>query len=350
MTDSQKAGPSSLPLVRLSLAKPVLSALAERGVDSDRVLQGVGLTREAVETPGTFIHVLVIHQFLENAAAAANDPNLLARVGETLEVTSWPPLIEASRDAATVGDFLTRFIGSAQDHATSAVQRLGVEGSMATLSEQRVFEPSILPAQNDAFMVGLWVSLIRRSVGALWNPHDVMVTLCDPAVLPPVFYGVPALRGNSMGYSIRFPAAWLSEPFDRPDFIRRSGQETGHGTPAVTLAEAVQQAVKPYMGKTFPTAMGKTFPTAEEVAAICQWKKRTLERKLTAQGTSLRAVISELKREAAIEALTATDQTIAQIATFLGYSDPTGFARSFKRWTGQSPRSYRKSHKAPAQD
>ena len=344
MPESQniQAGRPSLPLVRMSLIAPVLSALEERGANSDRVLQGLGLTREAVETPGTFIHVMVIHQFLENAAAAAGDPHLLARVGEALDVTSWPPLIEAARDATTVGDFLTRFIAGAQGHATSAVQRLGVEGSMATLSEQRVFEPSIVPAQNDAFMVGLWVSLIRRSVDALWDPQDVMVTLSDPAVLPPVFHGVSALKGNRMGYSIRFPAAWLSKPFDRSDFIRRSEQETSHGAPALTLAEAIHQAVRPYFGK--------TSLSAEEVAALCRWNKRALERKLAAQGTTLRAVVNELKREAATEALAATDQSIAQIATSLGFSDPTGFARSFKRWTGQSPRGYRKSHQNLGQD
>ena len=72
--------PKKLPLVRLDLVAPILIELERRGVNSEEVLGSVGLNRATVDTKETFIHAMVIHQFLENAAAAAKDPHLSVRV------------------------------------------------------------------------------------------------------------------------------------------------------------------------------------------------------------------------------------------------------------------------------
>jgi AraC-like DNA-binding protein len=336
------SGNATLPLVRLSLIFPVIATLERRGIDSDQVLRGSGLTRDAVETPETFVHAMVIHQFLENAAAAAEDPHLLVGIGEALDTTSWPPLIEAAREAETVGSFITLFIAKATDHASSAVQQLAIDGPVATLSERRTFKPSITPAQNDAFGAGLWVALLRRSVGDSWDSREVMVTVSDPTVLPPVFYGIQALKGDTLGYRIRFPSVWLNKPFDKPSFLERSSGEVGGKTPAATLVEAVRQTLMPHIGD--------ADLTVERAAKLCRIKRRALARMLAEQGATLVAVINDLKCEAATEALASSDQSIAKIATSIGFTDPTSFTRSFKRWTGQSPRAYREAHQIkPAQ-
>ncbi len=51
-----------------------------------------------------------------------------------------------------------------------------------------------------------------------------------------------------------------------------------------------------------------------------------------------------MKMEVAIDALLQADRSIDAIAASVGYSDPTAFSRAFKRWTGDSPRAYRKNH------
>ncbi len=51
-----------------------------------------------------------------------------------------------------------------------------------------------------------------------------------------------------------------------------------------------------------------------------------------------------MRQERATSALVNSDQRIAEIATKVGFRDPTVFSRAFKNWTGQSPQQYRKSH------
>ena len=82
--------------------------------------------------------------------------------------------------------------------------------------------------------------------------------------------------------------------------------------------------------------------TAERVAEICGINKRTLARKLQARGTSVTQVLAEMRKTLAEQELNNTDRRISEIAAMVGYLDPTVFSRAFKRWTGVSPREFRK--------
>jgi AraC-like DNA-binding protein len=46
--------------------------------------------------------------------------------------------------------------------------------------------------------------------------------------------------------------------------------------------------------------------------------------------------------ELANELLTGTDHSITDIANELGYTESQNFIRTFKRWTGQTPRQFRR--------
>ncbi|MBY4677329.1 AraC family transcriptional regulator [Marinobacterium arenosum] len=79
----------------------------------------------------------------------------------------------------------------------------------------------------------------------------------------------------------------------------------------------------------------------EAVAAELHVTTRTLCRKLTDEGTSFQQLKDSVRRDAAIHALSQRDQTIAEIARQLGFTEPAAFTRAFKHWTGVSPRVYR---------
>jgi AraC-like DNA-binding protein len=326
---------STLPLIRLSTATPIVTALDKRGVRTDAVLEGMGLTRAAFKDPETFVHATVMYQLCEEAAKATQDPHFMTQVGETIDTAGWKPLIKAGETAKTVGNFLTAFAIAATAHSSATQQCLEVRGQNAVFVGRRSFEPSIVPAQIDGFFVGLLITIVRRALGVNWKPAEVLIILSDPSVLPPVFHGIKAIRGDRKGYRIQFPAEWLNRPFDQPDFLRRATEEAADIAPARRTVAAAKQALKPYLGN--------TRLTVARAATICDLKPRSFSRLLAREGTTVSALIEEIKREAATEALAHSDRSVVDIAAALGYSDPTSFARSFKRWTGVSPREYRRS-------
>jgi len=65
-------------------------------------------------------------------------------------------------------------------------------------------------------------------------------------------------------------------------------------------------------------------------------------RRLEEEGSSYRGITEALRRDMALARLTKTRQSIAQVATDLGYADTSAFYRAFTSWTGMSPERYRK--------
>lgn len=72
---------------------------------------------------------------------------------------------------------------------------------------------------------------------------------------------------------------------------------------------------------------------------------RTLRRRLLDDGTTFLKVRDEVRLTLAQELLLNLALSVEQIAERLGYSDSTCFINAFKRWSGQTPLSYRKASK-----
>jgi AraC-like DNA-binding protein len=82
--------------------------------------------------------------------------------------------------------------------------------------------------------------------------------------------------------------------------------------------------------------------TFEAVALSLQLSPRTLHRRLHEEGTSFRAIKEGLRRELALARLARSGRSIADIASDLGYSEPSAFFRAFRQWTGEAPSAYRR--------
>ena len=69
---------------------------------------------------------------------------------------------------------------------------------------------------------------------------------------------------------------------------------------------------------------------------------RTLQRRLAEEKQSFSDLVGKQRVELAKQHLRRQGGSLAQIALDLGYSDQTSFCRAFRRWTGVSPRTYRR--------
>lgn len=84
-------------------------------------------------------------------------------------------------------------------------------------------------------------------------------------------------------------------------------------------------------------------PTLSDIAASLGMSARTLQRRLADQEQSFQGVVDLARRELAQQLLQETQYSLAEIAFLTGFSEQSAFTRAFKRWSGQTPRSYRLS-------
>ena len=70
----------------------------------------------------------------------------------------------------------------------------------------------------------------------------------------------------------------------------------------------------------------------------------TLRRRLKAENVTFQELKDQCRCEAAIAYLSRPDLSINAVATLMGFTDPSAFHRSFKKWTGMPPGEYRQRH------
>lgn len=148
----------------------------------------------------------------------------------------------------------------------------------------------------------------------------------------PVHFGQPATR-------LSFDAAYLALP---PIRSPRALRAFLRGSPANILVryrhdQGITAKIRARL-RDRPTA---EWPGFEELAAAFDLSPATLRRRLRAEGQSFAALRDEMRAARAQALLRAGTRTVAEIATDLGYSEPSAFHRAFRKWTGQSPGAFR---------
>ncbi len=87
--------------------------------------------------------------------------------------------------------------------------------------------------------------------------------------------------------------------------------------------------------------LGEGLPTLDAVARRMNCSGRTLQRRLAERHLNYQMLLDHIRQDVAIELLSTTAMPITQIAERIGFTDDSTFHRAFKRWTGESPGSYR---------
>ncbi len=180
----------------------------------------------------------------------------------------------------------------------------------------------------------LELALPSRSADAMTDGMAQMLSDVshDPVRRFPIFADRPST-------GLTFPIDLLAEPMSMPDPATAAlcekhcldllQQRSERGRLATRIRAMLLQQVG-------------TTSTAEEIAKTLNMDRRTLHRMLTAEGTSFRALNEEVRCALAIDMLGVLGLTVQETAIRLGYSGPAAFSRSFTRWTGNPPSTYRR--------
>jgi len=82
-------------------------------------------------------------------------------------------------------------------------------------------------------------------------------------------------------------------------------------------------------------------PSVEAVCQRMHLSRRTLQRQLSAAGTTFGAELDQARHQLSLRFLADPRISLQETAFLLGFSEASAFHRAFVRWTGQTPRSFR---------
>jgi AraC-like DNA-binding protein len=188
-------------------------------------------------------------------------------------------------------------------------------------------------------------SLLRRGrdlTGVDWNPSAVRFRHARPpnTTAHQRFFRAP-LSFDQRAHELELDRKLLDLPFRTADpnlrrIIHRYGDELLERLePEEDIISTVRHIVS--------SSLGSDEATLDRLAARLHTTPRTLQRRLSSEGVSLRSLIDEARREQALLHVANSDRALAEIAELLGFDAVSSFHRAFRRWTGVTPAQYQHS-------
>lgn len=87
-------------------------------------------------------------------------------------------------------------------------------------------------------------------------------------------------------------------------------------------------------------------PSEESVARVVSMSARSLQRRLSEEGTGFLDLLAAVRRDLADRYVRNRDLPLTEVGYRLGFSDLSAFSRAFKRWNGRSPAEARRESTA----
>jgi AraC-like DNA-binding protein len=323
----------------------MLRELLKLGYPSDSLLQGTGLTQECFFNPNMRIEFSTLRLFVLNALRETGDPHLGPKLANSFDASYIGAPAYAAMNAPNFRKGLEVF-GRFAHLTFPAIEftfldndRDGVHGEAEVRLQAR------LPLDDIAYFVTASAFQVVNNVFKGMLRRSMVVDRCELAIAEPSGWADIAselttlpVRFDGRSNRIIFSPGLLDAPLPGADPINhqrlieiceRFSSECGFATTPVSQVRAFLER---------QNSLGLPL---SEVASALGYSERGLRRQLERCGCSYRKLVEEVLEARAKVMLLSSAHPISVIAYELGYETPSNFARSFRRWTGETPKAFR---------
>lgn len=317
--------------------------LAEQGIGPEASLSGTGLTAESLSNPETLTSVRQYITVCHNALRLSKTPETPFRTGSRIPLSAYGMYGFALVCSPTIREYFqvaVKYHRLATPLLSMSWQEKGDHASWIFPMDTAVVHPDpLLRFLMEQQLTQLATHLRAMLGGTSFLPIEALLSYPAPrhTQLYERYLGCPVRFGAPMSELV-YPRAVLSaKPLLAHRLTSKILQETcdrilGEVKISTGVAGEVYQIIASTPGHS---------PSMERVAKRIGTTVRTLNRRLTIEGTSFTQILDDVRCNLASEYLRSTKLSIDDISELVGFSDASNFRHAFRRWTGTTPARYR---------
>jgi AraC-like DNA-binding protein len=325
--------------IRSGLLAAYRDAAKSVGLEPTLMLRRANLPQQALADPDTAIPEDRFRTLIDHSAQVAGREDFGLLMGLAFRLSMKGPLGLLVREQPTVRkaiDVLARYVG----HQTNTVE-IQVEEFDGAL----VFMPVLLSPRSRTnrqiidFTIARYVQVFRALLGETWSPQLVGLSHAAPDDPGPYHrqFGRVVFDLPQSSIVLSSADAYRSIPNADADLARELTRlvERGGMTQAVDLRDRVTELI----ARLLPSGECSVDQVAEHLGV----DRRTIHRRLAAEGVSFSVLLEETRREMAAIHLGSTDYPLGDVAHRLGFSSLSTFSRWFRGAFGVTASEYRHS-------
>jgi AraC-like DNA-binding protein len=326
-----------------SFVRDLVLYAASRGVDIDDLCAAIGVSRALLATPDEPVAGTVYERAWQIVMDRTGDQDLGLHLGESVHPSMLGLLGFVMLSCETVGAAIERLIRYWNTINRATTLRLSREGLDAQLEWAVVDLPGNFllrnPRQSAESASAAMLAIAKALAGRPLPLSRVEFAHARPARIGeherlfggPPFFGADATRLTFRAEALEWPVLQanpaLLETFEA-QIARRVEREP----------DSLVDRVRHEIGRRL---RGET-PDLSAIARALRVSERALQRELQQLGVSFRQLLDDLRRDLAMDYLKNQQASIAEVSFLLGFSEPSAFHRSFRKWTGVTPQAFRR--------
>lgn len=313
-------------------------AMRSAGLEPPKILRAAGLPStlhlDAAATLST-AQLFAIWKALETIA---DDPAVALRLLDGADRCGHQPAFISALYASDFRDAIQR-IERFKRMGACEVFRTEEASGQWTIIKEWPFATEAEPAVSVDLSFMFLLELGRRGTGRCLTPARIEYQRAGPANRElEDHYGAPLVFAAPRNAMI-FHTEDLAAPFPghSPEFLDLVTPGLAAAFAEIHEGHTIADRVKSVLKRSL--ASGR--PEVSHVARDLGMSERTLQRRITDEATTFRALLSDARRELSQQLLADPAIHIDEVTYLLGYQDTTSFYRAFKDWAGVSPGEWR---------
>jgi AraC-like DNA-binding protein len=320
-------------LVRSAALTHFAELAAACGLDPRALVAGVGLQPRCLTDPDLKIPAHRVGRLLETAAAQGREPAFGLRLAESRRLSNLGPLALLVRDEPTLRRALEALMLHIHVHNEAVAVHVAEHAGLVVIRTELSADGGGSLRQATELVVGVTFRVLQVFMGAAWRPRLV----CFTHSAPPSLAAHRRVLGPAVEFGHEFNgivcnAADLDAPNPGADpVLARYSRKLL----APTLARSPRMAdrVRQLVVLLLPRGLCRIEVVAQHLGV----DRRTVHRKLAAEGTTFSALVDGERRELATRYVEGTDRPLTEVAALLGFSAPSAFSRWHQASIGGRP-------------
>jgi AraC-like DNA-binding protein len=307
----------------------------QMGAPVDSLLAASGIPVELFDHPAAAVCLKSAYKFGESACRAAGTEHLGLYIGMNTSLDDLGPVGEHLKRSTTVYDYLQRGIRLYSMFNSGQRIWLSDHGEEVRLNMATVGHDGVGPYQSQLETLSVTVMALRRALGPYWSPDKIGLAFRSKEAFPEnsCFEEACILKGVQTSY-MAIPRSALGVRFP---YIRRQEQQLPECIETHRLTGDLTDLVQLQIEE----LLCEESLHIDMVAESLVMSRRSLQRSLAEQGTSYSELLADIRAHQALDRLQFSEETIADIAFDLGYTDASNFTRAFRLRNGVSPQQFR---------
>ena len=305
------------------------------GVDPYKVAADANLPAAAFTDPDLKVSARALSLMYDLAAERSGAEDFALRIAEKRRLSNLGPLALAVREQPTLRKALAqlaRYIWLQNDAYSLHLEEIG------DLALMRIAAPAWMARQGAELSLGVAMTVMRDLLGEAWRPQEVWLPHAAPARLD--------VHRRLFGVTPRFEQDYAALLFNRADLER----PIGRADPALArqmvryleqIAEGRGSSFGDKVREMIPMLLPNGDCTVERVAQRMGMDRRTLHRRLAAEGLTFSGLLNTARREVSEALLTRSGRSFQYVAELAGFSSLSAFAHWFRRQFGCTASDYR---------